>query len=176
MDFTLGSDTKQKQKSKSMNEQQAIDPMDTNVNDIDTSFPVLPNGIILDLRVTKCDKTPKEDGSGETIKIELETTTTERSVKNEEIAPGFKFYRYIGITEKPERTEDGKKKRAYTAADIAKSVAQVAKPAGLNCSPKEFIANPGMLVGKILRSKIVIEKASGRYPERNGISEFITIK
>jgi hypothetical protein len=152
------------------------DPLDTNVNDIDISFPVLPEKI-LDLRCVKAERVVKEDGTGETIKLEFETTTSEMSKRGDPIPAGsMKLFRYIGITEKPERVENGKTKKPWTPSDIAKSVAQVAKPAGLNCSARAFIDNPAVLEGRVVRAKIIIEKAEGRYPERNSIGEFVTIK
>src|SRR5690348_13734664 len=120
-----------------------MDPLDTNVNQIDTSYPRLP-AANYDLKISSAKKEPTKANDGsERLTVVFETTTPQKSTNNETIAPGgIKITHYIGITEKPARTENGKAINAYTGENIGKAIASVGKAARLNATPREIINNP----------------------------------
>jgi hypothetical protein len=149
-----------------------IDPLDVNVNDIDTSRPILP-AKMYDLRVKSAKREPTKANDGsERLTIVLETTGPETSTRGEPVPAGHQLFHYIGVTERP---ADGPK-RAYTNADIAKGVAGISKAAGLNESPRAIIANPAVLEGKVIPTKVKINAETKEFPESNGVSEFIVKK
>lgn len=157
-----------------------MDPLDTNVNEIDTSWPRLP-AANYDLKISKAVKEQTKAQDGDRLTIVFETTTPQKSTNGETIAPGgIKVSHYIGVTERPARTEtrDGKEVHieAYTGEKIGKAVAAVGKAARLNVTPRELINNPAQLEGKTLRCKVKNNKETDQFPESNKIAEFIVIK
>jgi hypothetical protein len=153
-----------------------VDPLDTNVNDIDTSYPRIPESLY-DLKIASAKKEKTKDGTGERLTIALETTIDVKSTEGELLKPGHKITHYIGITEKPERQNDrGDTIRAYTNADIAKALAGIAKALELNTSPRSLMDNPAQLEGKVVRAKVKINKETPQFPESNGIGGFVVRK
>lgn len=148
------------------------DPLDTNVNDIDTSYPRLPAGLY-DLKIGEVKKEPTKDHSGERLTIPMATVSEHTSTKGEPILPGLVITHYIGITPKP-AAEAGK--REYTNAEIAKAVAGIGKAAGLSCSVRDIINNPAQLNGRVVRCKIKIQKETDEFPESNRIADFVVVK
>lgn len=158
-----------------MNEH-TVDPMDTVVNDIDTSWPRLPTALY-DMKIVKAVKEDTKAKDGERLTITLENTTSATSTIGEPIAVGgVKISHYIGVTEKPSRTENGKTIEAYTKEKIAKNVAALGKAARLAVTPRQLIDNPGQLEGVTVRCKVKINPETPEFPESNKIGEFIVIK
>lgn len=161
---------------KHMNNIDTTDPLNTNCNDIDTSYPRLP-AAVYDLKIASIKKEPTKDGSGDRLTVVLETTSLHKSTTGEDIQPGLKITHYIGITEKPARTNDkGVDIRPYTNADIAKGISSLVKSAGGNTSPLGFINNPSQLEGRTVRTKIKIQKETPEFPESNRVGEFVVVK
>lgn len=154
-----------------------IDPLDTNVNEIDTSFPRLP-AQLYDLKITSAKKEPTKANDGDRLTLVLENTEPAKSTTGQEIKPGeAKIYHYIGVTEKPARQDDkGKTIEAYTNAKIAKAIAAVAKAARLNTTPGSVIQNPSQLEGAVVRCKVKVQSETAEFGESNKIGEFVVVK
>lgn len=153
---------------------EGVDPLDTNVNDIDTSYPRIP-AKVYDLKIASAKKEPTKDGTGERLTIVLETQEEVTSTEGEPLQPGHKLTHYIGITELPERpSKDGSKTlRPYTAQDIAKAVAPIAKAAGLAVTVRSIIDNPAQLDGKTVLTKVKVSPETNEWPEANRIQDFV---
>jgi hypothetical protein len=150
---------------------EGVDPLDTNVNDIPTGYPLLPGGI-MDLRIKSAVKEPTKKNDGERITFTLETFTETKDTKQQVVAPGWQVKHYVGITT---RASEGDK-RAYTNADIAKNLAEIGKSAGLNASPRDIINNPAQLDGKIVRVNLKVNKATEEFDESNRVGSFLVVK
>lgn len=157
-----------------------LDPFDTNVNDIDTSYPVIP-AAIYDLKITKAEKAHTKAGNATEgpfqLVLTLETTTDLKSVKGADVPAGLKLTHYIGVSEKPAGTnQEGKATRARTNADIAKDIASLCKSAGVSGSVRGIIDMPAQLEGHTPRVKVTIQKETSEYPEANRIGGFVVVQ
>lgn len=147
------------------------DPLDTNVNDIDTSYPVIPAGLY-DLRVKSVKREPTKDGTGERLTIALELTAPTVSTTGQPINVGHQITHYVGIT--PKEATDGK--RAYGNTEIAKSLASIAKAAGILCTPRDILSNPVILEGKTVRTKVGVSKETEEFSASNKVKDFVELK
>lgn len=139
------------------------DPLDTNVNDIDTSFPLLP-ATIYELRVEKATTEPTSKG-GQQIVMKMKTTQETTSVKGDAVPAGFPLTKRIAVTETPR----------YTSRQIGQAIARVGKGLGVNATPREIINSPTMLEGKIATWNVTIRKATAEYPNpSNDVGDPVT--
>lgn len=146
------------------------DPLDVNIEDIDTSYPILPSGLY-DLKIGMVKREPTKDNTGERLTVPLTTTTNHNSVKGEMVPAGLKITHYIGLT--PREGHDGK--RDYTIQDVRKGVASICKAAGVGGTIKTTVDNPSILDGHVVRTKIGIQKETAEYPESNRVMGFLTV-
>ena len=130
-----------------------VDPLDTNVNDIDTSFPVIMPGIV-EMVVDSAEKTLTKDGVSEQIVMKLKTTGETRSIKGDVINAGYPLTKRMMVTPKGGMTVDM----------IKRGVAQVAKGLGISGTVRDIINNPAMLVGKVAPWTVVVRKPTAEYP------------
>lgn len=158
-----------------------VDPLDTNVSDIDTTYPRL-QAKLYDLKISKAEvKEMTMSGVDHKVKrlqVTLETTAPATSTDGDELAPGHKLTHFITVETLPARkTKDGKADIAeYTNESIKKGIASLAKPAGVVASVRAIIDNPSILEGKIVRTKVGISPETNEYPESNNIKQFVEIK
>lgn len=143
----------------------AVDPMDVNVSDIDTSFPRLAANVYT-LKVTSAELVDNKAGTGKNLKVQLETTENATSMQGETLSPGVKLTNNLSITP----TEK------YSQNSIAKAVASLMQSAGLEGTPKTLINDPSQLVGKLVTAKVGIQKETDEYLESNTIKAFVVKK
>lgn len=161
-----------------------LDPLDTDVNQIDTSRPRLVEGLY-DLKCTKAEiKEQKEEvlgveGKPKMIALTLATTVPGISTDGDTINEGFSITHYIGVTELPERPNKRnpeKPLRPRKNADIAEDIAKVCKSGGVSATPRSIINTPQTLVGNTFRCKVKIDKGNAEFGESNRIAEFLVRK
>ena len=144
-----------------------VDPLDANVDDVDTSYPVLAQGNY-NLRIKSAKKQPNKAQTGENLVIAFETIDSARSNKGVDIAPGFVITHYISVTPREPEGE----KRGYTVEDIKKSVAELAKAAKVKGSVREIIDNAVQFEGTVVNAKVKIQPEQNGFPESNRINGF----
>lgn len=144
------------------------DPLAQDVGGIDTSYPLLPPGLY-DMEIKDVEVAPSRNREGaETMTISFSTTADATSTKGDVLHAGFPIKYYIGLTPTPD----------YPAKDIAKKMAAVLKQSGFvsGVTPRQWKDNPKMVVGRILRCKVVVTKATDEYPEGNAIKSFVPVE
>lgn len=155
-----------------MNEtQQTNDPLDTVVDDIDLSYPIVPAGIH-EMKITKAEKKQNSAKTGENLVITLQATKQLQDVKGNTVQ-NFTLTNNISLVE----TEK------YLRVDIGKRIAAVAQAAELRgVKASEVIANPTMLVGRVVNVKTSVSQertdpATGRiYEPRSEVHSFVIKK
>ncbi len=154
-----------------MNENQNVDPLDTNVDDIDLSYPIIPAGIH-EFKITKAEKKQNGAKTGDNLVITLVATGPKQDTKGATIQ-NFTLTNNISLVE----TEK------YFRVDIGKKIAQVAQAAEVRgVKASEIIANPTMLVGRVVQVKTAISQErtdpnSGRiYEPRSEVHSFVVKK
>lgn len=148
------------------------DPLDTNVNDIDTSYPVLPATHYM-LKIEGAKVEPTKNNDGNRLTIPFRTVEKVQDKKGNEVLPGHQITHYIGVTERPEHLDEkGRTIAAYTLDSIKKSIARVAKAAGVSATVRQILDNPAMLDGKIVRAKVKVNKETDQFAESNSIASF----
>lgn len=145
------------------------DPLDTKVDDIDVSYPVIPAGLYT-LGIKSAEVKPSKKG-GQNLVVQFETKEATQSVKGEQVAAGFVLTNNVGLTP----TEK------YSAIDIGKRIASICQSAQLlGVSPRDIINDPKKLVGRTVLAKVQVsaertDKETGSvYPERSEIASFVT--
>jgi hypothetical protein len=163
-----------------------VDPLDVNVADVNTDYPVL-RAAVYPFRIEKAEIQPTKDskdkklnkgdvGYAETLVISLATTEDHKDIKDNLVPKGHTLRHYIGITPKEARHENGKDIRAYTNDDIKKNVAQVGKAAGISATVREIINNPAQLQGRVVRVNVGIDKETDQFPAQNRVKSFEAVK
>lgn len=141
----------------------SADPLDTNVSDINTDYPKVPANTIVDMQISEAKIEDNQKGTGQNLKFKLKALRPLTSVTGESVAT-FTLNHNISLTP----TEK------YSATDVAKNLAKLAKACKLSCTPREIITTPTMLDGKIAHDvKIGMQKESEEYPERNNVKDFV---
>lgn len=118
-------------------------PLDTDLNSIDTSFPLINNGEIVDLTINKLEKKPTSKG-GEMLAIELKTASPTKSVKGDELAPGVTVFHNINLV------ATGK----ATPQMVMQNIAQFTQAVGFQGTLADFLNGYMSLQGKTVRAKI----------------------
>lgn len=134
------------------------DLLDTNVSDIDTSFPRIV-AATYDLRVKELELKPNNAQTGNNIAVVLETTSNTTDTEGKPVASGFTIRHNISLV----------KTEKY---DPNKAVATFMKCFKLTGSPKAFADNPNMALGAVGACKVKIQKATDQFGERNAIAQF----
>src|ERR1044072_25501 len=116
------------------------DPLDTNVEDVDVSYPIIPAGLY-DLRIDKVSVEENRDKTGKNFVIVLKTQQAITDIKGNPVPAGFQLSNIISLTESEK----------YTAVDIGKRLAPVAQAAQLRgVTPRELINNPMPLKDRVV--------------------------
>lgn len=156
----------QKQKGKTMN----TDPLDTIVDDVDLSYPIIPAGIH-EFRITKAEKKTSTKGS-EMLVLTLVATTAKQSVKGE-LIQNFTLTHNLVISPSEK----------VLLVDIGKRIATVAMACGLRgITARDIINNPQQLVNRVADVKTSVSQErtdpeSGRiYEPRSEVHSFVVKK
>jgi hypothetical protein len=147
-----------------------VDPLDTNVNDINTKYPLIPAGTVTEMRIKDAKLDANKAGDGQNLVLAFETIKELMSTDNESIPPGLTISHYIPIN--PKHTEG---KQPYTLDQIKKAIAMVAQSAHMNCSVKDIITNPAILTGKVVNVKVSISKETAEFAAANRL-RFIVVR
>lgn len=147
----------------------SADPLDTNVNDIDTNYPLLPDSHYM-FRLTDCAKVPNKAGTGDNLVVKHSLIDAAQDIKGEPVNPGFVITSYVSLTE----TAGVNGKQPYTIDNIKKGVARIAKAAGVNATVRQIIDNPTILNGKAVRAKVTTSKETAEFPASNRINSYAT--
>lgn len=149
------------------------DPLNTNVDDINTDYPVLPAGHY-NLRAEDCVVEPNKKGTGNNLVVPVVTMEEYRDLKGESVAPGMKITTYISLAETAGgelNSATGKPKKAYTIDDIKKGVARVAKALGVQATVRQIIDNPAMLNGKVVSNqKVKVNAETAEFKASNAVA------
>jgi len=138
------------------------DPYSAPAEAYNTDFPLVAPGL-KDLEIVTGEKAVSKKGS-DMVVFKLKTTQEDVDTKGETLHAGFPLFHRITITE----TED------RPAARIAKDLALLLKAAGKpELSPRAVMDQPEVLVGCVVRAKVVVNKETDEYPESNGIKSFV---
>ena len=147
-----------------------IDPLDENLNNVDTSYPRIPFALY-DMVIKDANVGPSKKEGRQRLEFGVATTEETTSVTGDLLAAGLTIRHRVGITP---HGDDGDGKE-YTVEQIKKSLASITQAAGVSCTARELIQNPTILNGKIVRVKIGIEKETTEFAEKNVVKAFITI-
>jgi hypothetical protein len=129
------------------------DLLSTDLGSVDTSFPLLKEGLY-DMAIESCDIVDNKEKTGKNIKIVLRTTADAQSVKGEPLNAGMKLTTYIGLTE----TEKyGKEAIARNAAGFVQAT-RFSK-----LGPIEQFKD------EVVRVKVSIRPAKGQYEAANDV-------
>jgi len=137
------------------------DPLDTNVNDIDTSYPLIAPTYYM-MKLEGCKVEPNSKGTGENLVLPHKTTEKCQDTKGNEVLPGHTTTRWVSLTETEKRSIDA----------IKKDVARVAKAFGVNATVRQIITNPTILDGKTARTKVTVKKETDEFPASNSIGGY----
>jgi len=108
-----------------------VDPLDTNINDVNTDYPLLPATYYM-LKIKDASVVRNKNNSGDVLVCPMATTEKVQDIKGEDVLPGHVLTYRAGL----EVTEK------YSIDMIKKAVARVAKAAGVNATVREIINNP----------------------------------
>ena len=144
-----------------------IDPLNTPLADIDTSMPLLAPGLY-DMEITDAVVGPaKSNSAHSTLKVTLKTTNDAPDVKGQMINKGFPIYHSIALTP----SED------MSVEKIKKNVASLGQRAGIvGGTVRQLLDNPAVLKGKVVRTKIGIQKETDEYPASNAVKGYMDVK
>jgi hypothetical protein len=130
------------------------DPMDTPVNDIDTSFPVL-QAAIYELAIEKATVEPNRAQTGELLILRMKTLNEATSTKNESVPSGYSLTKRVAVTP----TAD------YTPDMIKRNIARATKGLVDNTvSAKQLLASPQILDGKTGKWNVSVRKPTPEFP------------
>lgn len=137
------------------------DPLDFNIEDIDTSRPRVPEGLYeLIIDDPKLEKT--KDGKGEMLTFVLKSTKPLTSTSGETLS-NFSLKHRMSLTP----TEK------FPVESVKKNLASLFKTAGMSGSGKAIINSPTMLSGKVVTAKLKIRKETSEFPESNEVQYFV---
>lgn len=150
-----------------------VDPLAQAAGGIDTSFPLLPADRLITVECVSAKVAPtKEAPDRSTLTIMCKTTTELTFQDGKRANPGFKLYKRYGVTVTPPTDKsDGR-----TIDSIKKDLAFVIKAffgSNAQVSPRDLLNNPAMLEGRPVSVKTTIEKGTGGFPDKNGITFII---
>ena len=143
-------------------------PLDIDLNSIDTSFPLIQNGAIVDLTVDKVENVQTKANSP-MLKLTLKTTTPVASVKGDTLNAGVTVFHNINLA------PTGK----ATGQMVAQNIAQFTQALGLGGTLGEFINGGYMQAqGRSVRAKIAYipegaDKTGVIRKAKNEISSFV---
>lgn len=146
------------------------DPLDTNVEEVDLSYPIVP-AAIYEFKISKVEKKPTKK-EGQMIVITLVATKPLQSVKGETLQ-NFTLTHNLVITP----TEK------LQLVDIGKNVSRVAQAAEIRgVTARQIIDNPTQLVNRVVNVKTQVSQErtdpeTGRiYEPRSEVHSFVVKK
>ena len=147
------------------------DPLDTNVADIDCSYPIIPAGLY-QLDIKSAEVKPSNKG-GQNLVVQFATKEPIQSIKGDMVPSGFVLTNNVSLTP----TEK------YSAIDIGKRIAAITQSAGFTVAdgltPRAVINDPKRIVGRTVTAKVQVAKertnpeTGALYPERSEIASFV---
>ena len=142
------------------------DPLDCNVNDIDTSYPVIP-ATHYDMQLGECTLKENKKATGQNLVVPHKLMANAQDIKGNAVNKGYTITSYISI--QPQEKKDG---TWTTIDDVKREVAKVAKAAGVNATVKQIIMTPSLLNGKIVKANVGISKETDDFPASNKIKGY----
>lgn len=143
-------------------------PLDLDLNSIDTSFPLIANGAIVDLSIDKVEAATTKANSP-MLKLTFKTATPVQSVKGDNMAPGVTVFHNLNLA------ATGK----ATPQMVSQNIAQLTQALGMGGTLGEFINGGYMTMqGKVVRAKVAYipegpDKGGTLRKAKNEISSFI---
>ena len=141
-------------------------PLDLDLNSIDTSMPLLAEGIY-DLQVaTVTQKTTAANLP--MLSLDLVTTAPAQAQDGAQLGAGVHVFHNLNIQPSGKATWEM----------VLKNIAQVTQSVGIATTYGELVANPNMLLGKVARCKVVcvpagVSKTGKAFKAKNEISTFM---
>jgi hypothetical protein len=119
-------------------------PLDLDLNSIDTSYPLIENGAILDFNIDKVE--PRQTAGGSPmIALTFKSTTPARAVKGDVLQPGVSVFHNINLA------ATGK----ATPQMVTQNIAQLTQAVGWTGTLGEFVNGGYMgLQGRQVRAKV----------------------
>jgi hypothetical protein len=150
-----------------------VDPLAEAAGAVDTSFPLLSPDRPLRWECISAKVAPsKADPSRNGLTLILKTTTETTFQNGKKAHPGFKVYKRYGVSVTPPTADsDGR-----TIDAIKKDLAFVLKAffgAKAEVTPRALLDNPAMLEGRMVDGKTTIEKGSGGFADKTGVTFII---
>lgn len=147
-------------------DQSVLDALDTNISDIDTSYPII-HPKIYDMEIKSATiMAGKKNPGNLNLKVSVKTTEQLTSVTGEMVAKGLTLNKYIGVTPSEDRPAD----------NIKKDVARLGKAAGVSGTAADILRQPAILVGKRVKVEVGVKKADAEYPESNEVRNFVVVR
>lgn len=133
-------------------------PLDTDLNQIDTSFPLAANGSVIDFSIDKVEK--KQNASKvDMLAIELKSASPTTSVKGDQLLPGaIKVFHNINLA------PSGK----ATVQMVAANIGEFAQAVGLTGTLGEFI-NGGYMQAQGRQVRATVNYVA-EGPDKKGIN------
>lgn len=143
-------------------------PLDTDLSSVDTSFPVIAAGQIVDFAVTGAEVMTNDSN---TLKLELTTTGSCQSTKGDSLPPGVKIFHTVNL--KP----TGKSNWDIVMRGAAQLI-QGLKMTGVKIGDLSNDWAKANLIGKTPRLRVGVEAEGtgkdGKWrPARNNVAEWI---
>lgn len=141
--------------------------LDEDLSSIDTSFPIVKEGIY-DLELMTVEEVSTKDQQGSMVKIKFALTEDAQGVSGDVVNKGYPIFHQIVVTPKG----------GLTMEMVKKSLASVLQPMGMKSLRDLLTAGKQ---GKIVRVKLVVQperkdKETGKtYPARNEIKTFLKV-
>lgn len=139
----------------------SADPLDTNVNDVDTSYPILP-AASYSFKLDGCKVQRNKANTGDILVVPHKLNEKTQDRKGNDVFPGLTIIHRVSITETPE----------YTTENIKKNVARLGKAANVSATVRQIMNSPSLLDGKIVQAKVKVNKETSEFPESNGIAGY----
>lgn len=143
-------------------------PLDIDLNSIDTSFPLIAAGAIVDMSIDKVEAATTKANSP-MLKLTFKSTTPVQSVKGDVLPPGVTVFHNLNLA------ATGK----ATPQMVAQNIAQLTQALCMSGTLGEFINGGYMTMqGKVVRAKIAYipegpDKSGTLRKAKNEISSFI---
>jgi hypothetical protein len=141
-------------------------PLDLDLNSIDTSMPLLADGIY-DLLVAGV--TQKATAAGQPmLNLDLVTTAPAQAQDGAQLGAGIHVFHNLNLQPSGKSTWE----------IVMRNVAEVVQGLGIHCTYGELVANPQLLMGKTARTKVVavpagVSKTGKAFKAKNEISNWM---
>lgn len=146
------------------------DPLSQAAGGIDTTIPMLQPDRTMRLECVECKVVgKKDDETRKVLNITCKTTTDGTFTDGKTAHAGYKLYKRISVSESAPKEGSSGRDRKAIARDLA-ALLKAFYGATTTKTPAELLANPSMLEKLPVDGRINIEKGSGGFPDRNGVS------